>query len=73
MASLRQRGNVWEARIRWRVDGIQQEKRIPLDTTKEDVADIRMIAIRENEGALKRGEKISFPWENDEGKVQCYW
>ena len=70
MASLRQRGNVWEARIRWRVDGIQQEKRIPLDTTKEDVADIRMIAIRENEGALKRGKDISFPWENDEGKVQ---
>ena len=57
-------------RIRWRVDGIQEELYRSLDTDKEDVAEIRMIDIRENEGALKRGKDISFPWENDEGKVQ---
>ncbi len=60
---------MWVARIRWRVDGIQQELYRSLDTPYEDVADIRMIAIRENERILKRGEKISFPWENDKGKV----
>ena len=70
MASLRQRGNAWEARIRWRVDGIQQEKRIPLDTTKENVADIRMVDINKYEPAIKRGKAISFPWNNDEGEVQ---
>ena len=70
MASLRQRGNVWEARIRWRVDGIQQEKRIPLDTTKENVADIRMVDINKYEPAIKRGKAISFPWDNDDGEIQ---
>ena len=70
MASLRQRGNVWEARIRWRVDGVQQERRIPLDTTKENVADIRMVDINKYEPAIKRGKEISFPWNNDEGEVQ---
>ena len=70
MASLRQRGNAWEARIRWRVDGIQQEKRIPLDTTKKEVADIRMVDINKYEPAIKRGKAISFPWNNDEGEIQ---
>ena len=70
MATKRLRKNMWVARIRWRVDGVQEELYRSLNTPKEDVADIRMIDIRENEGALKRGEELSFPWENDEGKVQ---
>ena len=70
MASLRQRGNVWEARIRWRADGVQKERRIPLNTTKENVADIRMVDINKYEPAIKRGKEISFPWNNDEGEVQ---
>ena len=71
MASKRKRNNMWEARIQWRdSDGRKREKPYSLDTDKEDVAEIRLIDIRENEGALKRGKDISFPWENDEGKVQ---
>ena len=49
MASLRKRGKIWEARIRWRVGGIQRERRISLDTLKEDVADIRMANINKYE------------------------
>ena len=71
MATKRKRNNMWEARIQWRdSDGRKREKPYSLDTTKEDVADIRMIYIRENEGALKRGVDISFPWENDTGEVK---
>ena len=70
MATKRLRHNMWEARIQWRdSDGRKREKPYSLGTDNENVADIRMIDIRENEGALKRGEELSFPWENDEGKV----
>ena len=37
---------------------------------KEDVADIRMVAINDNVGAIKRSKEISFPWENDEGRLE---
>ena len=61
---------MWEARVQWRVDGRVKEKRISLDTSKEDVADVRMVAINDNVGAIKRGKEILFPWNNDEGRLE---
>ena len=61
---------MWEARIQWRVDGRVKEKRISLDTSKEDVADVRMVAINDNVGAIKRGKEILYPWNNDEGRLE---
>ena len=70
MASKRKRGNNWEARVIWRVDGRQREKFILLDTTSEIVADIRMVAVNQNESLIRNGIDVSFPWQNDNGKVE---
>jgi len=60
--SYRKRGNIWQARITWRANGRQKEKVVSLDTSRDSVADIRMIDINRNEKAIRRlkeGEKIS--------------
>ena len=70
MASKRKRGNNWEARVTWRVNGRQREKFILLDSTSEPVADIRMVAVNQNESLIRNGVDVSFPWQNDNGKVE---
>ena len=45
MASLRQRGRNYEARVTWRIDGRKKEKTILLDTTLESVAEIRKLEV----------------------------
>ena len=71
--SYRKRGNIWQARITWRANGKQKEKVVSLGTSRESVADIRMIEINRSEKAIRRlndDERIPFPWENDSGKVE---
>ena len=69
MASLRQRGRKYEARVTWRIDGRKKEKTILLDTTSESVAEIRKLEVNKNEALIKHGLDVSFPWQNENGKV----
>ena len=69
MASLRQRGRKYEARVTWRIDGRKKEKTILLDTTLESVAEIRKLEVNKNEALIKHGLDVSFPWQNENGKV----
>jgi len=69
MASLRQRGRNYEARVTWRIDGRKKEKTILLDTTLESVAEIRKLEVNKNEALIKHGLDVSFPWQNENGKV----
>ena len=61
MASLRQRGRKYEARVTWRIDGRKKEKTILLDTTLESVAEIRKLEVNKNEALIKHGLGVSFP------------
>ena len=70
MASLRQRGNQYEARVTWRVDGRKKEKTILLDTILKSVAEIRKLEVNKNEALIKHGIDVSFPWQNENGKVE---
>ena len=53
----------------WRIDGRKKEKTILLDTTLESVAEIRKLEVNKNEALIKHGLDVSFPWQNENGKV----
>ena len=70
MAGLRKRRNQLYARVKWRVDGRQVEKNIPLKTCCPAEANIRLKVVNISEDLIKAGKQISFPWQNDEGKTK---
>ena len=70
MAGLRKRRNQLYARVKWRQDGRQIEKNIPLKTTCPTEANIRLKQVTIAEDLVKAGKQISFPWQNDEGKTK---
>ena len=70
MASLRKRGCQYEARVTWRIDGRKKEKTILLDTISKSVAEIRKLEVNKNEALIKHGLNVSFPWQNEMGKLR---
>ena len=69
MASLRKRGKQNYARVKWNVDGRHKEKLINLNTSCPTEANIRVKIVTLSEVLIKGGKQVSFPWQNDEGKV----
>lgn len=50
--------------------GIYKQKLIHLGTNNKLEADLRMIYVRQAEGAIKKGLEVSFAWQNDSSTVQ---
>ena len=67
MASLKNRRDVWYARIRMVKDGRKIEKQIPLKTKSKITARERLELINRDEKLIRRGLEFSFPWLNNEG------
>lgn len=69
MASLRQRGQNWYARVSlW--DGDRQgEKEIPLCTTSKVEALERRAIVNKYEKDIKSGLSFTFAWQNEDGQV----
>ncbi len=67
MASLKNRRDVWYARIRMVTDGRKTEKQIPLKTKSKVTARKRLELVNRDEDSIKKGLEFSFPWLNDEG------
>ena len=64
------RGTTWYARVRWSINGKRHEKQIPLRTSKESEAHLRMDIVRERASSIASGNTYTFPWMNDEGKTK---
>ena len=58
MASLRKRGQQNYARVKWRQDGRQIEKNIPLKTSCPTEANIRLKVVTISEDLVKAGKQI---------------
>lgn len=70
MASIRQMGKYWYARVSlW--DGFRQsEKLIPLKTANRIEALERQLIVNKFECDIKNGIDIEFPWMNESGKME---
>lgn len=70
MAGLKILRNKYYARVRkW--DGVKQvEKLIPLRTSNKTDALERLIFVNRFEKDIKEGNDFSFPWMNDDGKIE---
>ncbi len=69
MASLRQRGQNWYARVSLWDGNRQSEKEIPLCTTFKVEALERRSIVNKYEKDIKDGIDISFAWQNNGGQV----
>ena len=67
MATLRIRGKLWYARVRWyeKNDPCQKEKMISLRTSSRVEAMERLSQIKKVESDIKEGMDFSFPWSSD--------
>ena len=71
MATLKQRGIMWVARVQWRdANGQKKEKQISLRTKSKVKARERLIAVNRVEADIKTGMEFTFPWMNDEGQTK---
>jgi len=59
------------ARVRWSIDGTRHEKQIPLKTSDESIAHLRLDVVREHSQSIASGNDYSFPWMNVDGKVKA--
>jgi len=66
----RKRGNQWFARVIWYDKSKQVEKLVPLCTSRESEAHLRMDLVRERASSIASGNSYTFPWMNDEGKTK---
>ena len=64
------RGSKWYARVRWSVNGKRSEKQVPLRTSKEPEAYIRLDEVEKKAKSIASGNTYTFPWMNDEGKTK---
>ncbi len=58
------------ARVVWYVKGRQTEKQVPLRTSKESEAHLRMDLVRERAPSIASGNNYTFPWMNYDGKIK---
>ena len=70
MATLKKRREKYYSRIQWWIGENRKEKQIPLKTDKKSVAIIRNNEVTNIEDTIKNGNNWSFPWMNQDGKVQ---
>ena len=71
MATLKQRGIMWVARVQWRdVNSQKKERQISLRTKSKVTAMDRLIAVNRAEADIKIGMEFTFPWMNDEGETK---
>ena len=70
MASKRNRGGSWYARVFWHENGRKKEKQIPLRTSKETEAIERLALVERYETNIKKGLEYTFPWMSDSSIVQ---
>ena len=71
MATLKQRGIMWVARVQWRdVNSQKKERQISLRTKSKVTAMDRLIAVNRAEADIKTGMEFTFPWMNDEGETK---
>ena len=68
--TLKMRDTKWYARVRWSIDGKRHEKQIPLRTSKESEAHLRMDIVRERASSIPSGNSYTFPWMDDDGKTK---
>ena len=68
--TLKIRDTKWYTRVRWSIDGKRHEKQIPLRTSKESEAHLRMDIVRERASSIASGNSYTFPWMNDDGKTK---
>lgn len=69
MASIRQMGNYWYARVSLWDGNYQKSKQIPLRTTSESEAFARLLVVNKHEKYIKKGRKIEFPWDSEDGQI----
>ena len=60
----------WYARVRWSINGKLKEKQIPLRTSNETTAHLRIDLVRERASSIASGNEYTFPWMNDDGKTK---
>ncbi len=58
------------ARVVWYVKGKQTEKQVPLRTSMESEAHLRMDLVRERAPSIASGNNYTFPWMNYDGKIK---
>ena len=72
MASLKNRGGNWYARVLWYEEQKKKEKQIPVRTESKVTARERLSSVNQVEDEIielhYKGEKYSFPWMNEDGK-----
>ena len=67
---LKMRRKQFYARVVWYVKGKQVEKQIPLRTSRESDAHIRMDIVRDRASSIASGNSYTFPWMDDDGKIK---
>ena len=71
MATLKNRGGNWYARVQWRDKNQRmKEKQIPLRTDSRIIALKRLPMVNKVEADMKNGLSFSFPWMNEEGQTR---
>jgi len=76
MASLKPRRGIWYARVLWYEEDAtrQTEKQVPLRTKSKVTARERLTMVNQVEDEIielhSKGEKYTFPWMNDDGKIK---
>jgi hypothetical protein len=72
MASLKNRREIWYARVQWYENNRRKESQIPLRTESKVTARERLSRVNQVEDEIielhYKGEKYSFPWMNQDGK-----
>ena len=76
MATLKPRRGIWYARVLWYEEDAtrQTEKQVPLRTKSKVTARERLTMVNQVEDEIielhSKGEKYTFPWMNDDGKIK---
>ena len=71
MATLKNRRNMWYARIRWYDNNnIRHEEQVPLRSMSKVTARERLAVVNKVESDIKNGMSFSLPWLNDEGTIK---
>ena len=65
MATLKDRGGSWYARVLWRQHGKKKEKQVPLRTKSKVTARERLAVVNKVENDIKEGMVFTFPWLSD--------
>ena len=65
MATLKNRGGSWYARVLWRQHGKKKEKQVPLRTKSKVTARERLAVVSRVENDIKEGMVFTFPWLSD--------